>query len=172
MRRLISAALVAALMAPAVAQAQQHQHGQPQTQGQKKEMGAHQMGGMQGGMHGGMQMGGGLPGPLRSLVPYAPDNVLKMKEMLELSADQEKQLTELAAWAKKAGDEAHAPAEASMKSLRAELEKPEPNKASLQALLVAHATAMGNMQWVRADAAMQAKALLTEAQRKHVEEMK
>jgi hypothetical protein len=31
---------------------------------------------------------------------------------------------------------------------------------------------MGNMQWVRADAAMQAKALLTDAQRKHVEEMK
>lgn len=168
MRRLISAALVAALMAPAVAQAQKHQHGQPQGQGQKQQMGQHQMGGMQGGM----QMGGGLPGPLRGLVPFAPDNVLKMKGMLDLTADQEKQLTELAAWAKKAGDEAHAPAEASMKSLRAELAKPEPNKESLQALLVAHATAMGNMQWVRADAAMQAKALLTEAQRKHVEEMK
>jgi hypothetical protein len=168
MRRLILAALVAALMAPAVAQAQQHQHGQPQGQGQKKEMGQHQMGGMQGGM----QMGGGLPGPLRSLVPYAPDHVLKMKEMLDLTADQEKQLTALSDWAKQAGDEAHAPAEASMKSLNAELAKPEPNKASLQAFLVAHATAMGNMQWVRADAAMQAKALLSEAQRKHVEEMK
>ena len=165
MRALISAALVAALMTPAVAQAQKHQHGQP-AQGQKQ-----QMGGMQG-MQGGMQMGGGLPGPLRSLTPYAPDNVLKMKDMLELSADQEKQLTELAAWAKKAGDEAHAPAEASMKSLREEMAKPEPNKESLRGYLVAHATAMGNMQWVRADAAMQAKALLTEAQRKHVEEMK
>ena len=168
MRALISAALVAALMAPAVAQAQKHQHGQP-AQGQKQHMG--QMGGMQG-MQGGMQMGGGLPGPLRSLAPYTPDNVLKMKDMLELSADQEKKLTELAAWAKKAGDEAHAPAEASMKSLQAEMAKPEPNKESLRGYLVAHATAMGNMQWVRADAAMQAKALLTEAQRKHVEEMK
>lgn len=167
MRALTSAALVAALMAPAAAQAQQHQHGQQQGQGQKQEMG--QMGEMQGG---GMQMGGGLPGPLRGLVPFAPDNVLKMKAMLELTADQEKQLTALSAWAKKAGDEAHAPAEASMQSLRAELAKPEPNKESLQSFLVAHATAMGNMQWVRADAAMQAKALLTEAQRKHVEEMK
>ena len=166
MRTLIAAALVAALMAPAAAQAQQHQHGQPQGQGQGQGKG--QMGGMQGGM----QMGGGLPGPLRSLVPYAPDNVLKMKEMLDLTADQEKQLTALSAWAKQAGDEAHAPAEASMKSLRDELAKPEPNKESLRGYLVAHATAMGNMQWVRADAAMQAKALLTEAQRKHVEEMK
>jgi hypothetical protein len=122
MRTLISAALVAVLMAPA-AQAQQHQHGQPQGQGQKPQMGQHQMDGMQGGMQGGMQMGGGLPGPLRELVPFAPDNVLKMKDMLELSADQEKQLTELAARAKKAGDEAHAPAEAAMQGLRTEMEK-------------------------------------------------
>jgi hypothetical protein len=113
-----------------------------------------------------------LPGPLRSLGAFAPDAVLKMKDHLELSADQEKKLTELAAWAKKAGDEAHAPAEASMQSLRAEMAKPAPDKETMKALLTAHATAMGNMQWVRADAAMQAKALLTESQRKHVEEMK
>ncbi|HEX9164439.1 MAG TPA: hypothetical protein VF862_00910 [Gemmatimonadales bacterium] len=167
MRRLISAALVAVLMAPA-AQAQQHQHGQPQGQGQKPQMGQHQMGGMQGGM----QMGGGLPGPLRSLAPYAPDHILKMKEMLELSADQEKQLTTLAEWAKQAGEQAHAPAEAAMQGLRTEMGKPAPDQDAMRSYVVAHATAMGNMQWVRAEAALKAKALLTESQRKHVEEMK
>jgi hypothetical protein len=61
---------------------------------------------------------------------------------------------------------------AAMKSLRAEMEKPSPDKEAMRQFLVAHATAEGNMQWIQVDAAMQAKALLTEAQRKHLEEMK
>lgn len=168
MRTLISVALAAALMGPAAAQAQQHQH--PQGAGQKPPMG--QMGGMQGGMMGGMQMGGGLPGPLRSFGVYAPAKVLEMKEMLELTADQEAKLTALVESAKKAGEEAHAPAMAAMQSLRAEMAKPSPDKEAMRQFLVAHATAEGNMQWIQVDAAMQAKALLTEAQRKHLEEMK
>jgi hypothetical protein len=170
MRALISAALVAALVAPAVAVAQQHQH--QQGPGQKQPMGQHQMGGMQmGGMQMGGMMGGGLPGPLRSLGVYDPDKVLGMKAMLELTSDQEAKLTALAASAKKAEEEAHAPAMAAMRSLRAELEKASPDKETMKALLTAHATAEGNMQWVRVDAAMQTKALLTESQRKHIEEM-
>lgn len=168
MRTLISVALAAALMGPAAAQAQQHQH--QQGAGQKPPMG--QMGGMQGGMMGGMQMGGGLPGPLRSFGVYAPAKVLEMKEMLELTADQEAKLTALVESAKKAGEEAHAPAMAAMQSLRAEMAKPSPDKEAMRQFLVAHATAEGNMQWIQVDAAMQAKALLTEAQRKHLEEMK
>jgi hypothetical protein len=168
MRGLMIAGLTLTLAMPLQAQAG-HQMGQP---GQKKEpagMG-HQMGGQGQGMGMGMEMG--LPGPLRSLGGYAPDKVLAMKEMLELTADQEAKLTALAGSAKKAGEDAHAPAMAAMQNLRKEMEKATPDKDVMHQLLVAHATAEGNMQWVTVDAAMQTKALLTEAQRKHVEMMK
>jgi hypothetical protein len=130
-------------------------------------------GGMMGGMGqqgGGMAGEAGMPGPLRSFAAFAPDNVLAMKEMLELSADQEKKLASLAEYAKQAGENAHAPAMAAMKSLREELAKPAPDEEIVKGYLSAHATAEGNMQWIRLKAGMDAKALLSAGQRKHVEE--
>lgn len=163
MRAVILTTLAVALAAPAGAQQQQHQHGQ-QGQGQQPMM-QQQMGG-------GMQGGGNLPGPLRGFAAYAPDKVLAMKEMLSLTADQEAALTKLVGTGKAAVDEAHAPAMAAMRSLRAEMEKPSPDPETMRAFVVAHATAEGNMQWARVEAAMKAKALLTEAQRHHIESMK
>lgn len=135
--------------------------------------GMHQGGGMMGGMGqqgGGMGSAAGMPGPLRPYAAFAPDKVLAMKEMLELSADQEKQLGTLAEAAKQAEESAHAPAMAAMKSLQAELAKPAPDAEVVRQLLGAHATAEGNMQWIRLKAGMDAKALLSAEQAKHVTE--
>lgn len=163
MRSILTLALVAVLSVPAAAQSHDgHQMGQPQA-------GQPQGRGMQGG---GMQMGGeALPGPVRRYGAFAPAKVLEMKGMLGLSAEQETAISALAAASKQAGDMAHEPAMAAMRSLRAELQKPSPDKDAIRQHLVAHATAEGNMQWAQLDAAMQVEALLTPAQRKHVEEM-
>lgn len=162
MRSIMILALVAAVSTPLAAQSHEgHQMGQRPT-GQAPR-------GMQ---MGGMQMGGeALPGPVRRYAAFAPAKVLEMKAMLGLSAEQETAISALAASSKQAGDMAHEPAMAAMRSLRAELQKPTPDKEAIRQYLVAHATAEGNMQWAQLDAAMQVEALLTPAQRKHVEEM-
>lgn len=159
MRTVRTLTLLAVLAAPAAAQSHEgHQMGQPPA-------------GQQGGMMQGGMMGGQLPGPVRRYGGLAPAKVLEMKAMLGLSAEQETAITALAASSKQAGDDAHAPAMAAMRSLREEMAKPAPDKAAIRQYLVAHATAEGNMQWAELDAAMQVEALLTPAQRKHVEEM-
>lgn len=163
MRSIMILALAAALTVPAAAQSHEgHQMGQrPAAQTPR--------GGMQ---MGGMQMGGeALPGPVRRYGAFAPAKVLEMKAMLSLSAEQETAISALAASSKQAGDLAHEPAMTAMRNLRAEMNKATPDKGAIRQFLVAHATAMGNMQWAQLDAAMQAEALLTPAQRKHVEEM-
>lgn len=160
MRTILTLALAAALAAPAAAQSHDgHQMGQPQA-------GMQQGRGMQGG-----GMGPQLPGPVRRYGAFLPAKALEMKAMLGLSAEQETVISALAASSKQAGDMAHEPAMAAMRNLRAELQKPSPDKEAIRQYLVAHATAEGNMQWAQLDAAMQVEALLTPAQRKHVEEM-
>jgi hypothetical protein len=156
MRRMLATGL--AMLLAAVPAAAQHQgHGQEQ-QGQ-----------MQGRMGGGMQ--GGM-GPLSGqLGRYAPTHLLKMKEMLTLTAEQVAELTAIQAAAKQAEDEAHAPAHAAGQSLRKALTDGA-DAATLKQYFQAHHTGMGNVQWARVEAAMQARAVLTEAQRGHVEGMK
>lgn len=160
MRSIMTLALVAVLSAPAAAQSHDgHQMVQPKA-------GEQQGRGMQGG-----GMGPQLPGPLQRYGAFAPAKVLEMKAMLELGTDQVAAITALVASSQAAGDAAHEPAMAAMQSLRAELAKPSPDKEAIRRSLVAHATAMGNMQWAQLDAALQVEALLTPSQRKHVEEM-
>ena len=125
--------------------------------------------GMGGGTHQGMGMM--MPGPVRKYLAFAPEKILGMKEMLELSADQEAKLTALQEASKKESEAAHAPAHAAMQSLQKELAAASPDMAAVKGFFMAHNAAMGNTQWVEISTALQARALLTEGQRKHMEEM-
>jgi Spy/CpxP family protein refolding chaperone len=128
----------------------------------------------QGGMMGGgMQMGGG-EGPMGVLTAqfgkYAPDGVLGMKEHLALSADQEAQLAALVEEGKKAETDAHMPAHAAHMELRKLQAADQPDPAAMREFFMAHHTAEGNMQWLRVEIAIKARALLTPTQRTHVEQ--
>lgn len=157
MRSFIVLGLVACSAGPLAAQHQEHQ-GQGQ---QHKQM--H----MQMHMQGRMQMGGqeALPGPLRVYEAFAPAKVLEAAEQLGLTESQTEQLKAIAARARTAGDNAHAPAHAAMMSAQAELAKANPDTSLVHDLVVAHATAEGNMQWTRVSAALQVQAVLTAEQR-------
>ena len=102
---------------------------------------------------------------------FAPAKLLEMKGMLELSGDQESRLTALQETAKKQSEDAHAPAHAAMQSLQKELAAGSPDMDAVKGYFMAHNTAMGNTQWIEVSTALQAMALLTDGQRKHVEEM-
>ena len=137
------------------------QHQEHQAEGQAK-------GQMQ--MQGQMQMAGQehLPGPLRAYAPFAPEKVLAASETLGLSAEQTAKLKAIAEWARKANEQAHAPAHAAMMSARDELAKASPDTAVVRLQIAAHATAEGNMQWLQLSAALQVQAVLTAEQRAKV----
>lgn len=145
--------------------AQGHEgHGQQQQQRQGM--------GMMG--QGGMQMGGG-EGPMGVLTArfgaYAPAAVLAMKDHLSLTVTQLEQLTAMAEAEKTALADAHQPAHAAHMELR-KLEGAEsPDLDAMRQFFMAHHTAEGNMQWVRVTFALRARAVLTPAQRAHVQQM-
>lgn len=102
---------------------------------------------------------------------YAPDAVLAMNEHLSLTADQVAKLTALVEEGKQAETTAHQPAHAAHMELR-KLEAAEsPDTAAMRQFFLAHHTAEGNMQWIRASIAIRTRALLTPTQRSHVEQM-
>lgn len=168
MRSLKLAAL--ALIVPAVLAAQQpppgqHQHG-GQHQGAAKQCGgpgqaACPAGGMMQGQGMGM-MGGGMFGPV---MQFAPDNLLKMSDHLALTADQIARLTALRDATAKAAEEAHQPAMAAHMGLNKTMKDSPEDTTAIRQYFMAHQTAESNMQWIRASAAFQARAMLTEAQR-------
>ncbi|MEK6689019.1 MAG: Spy/CpxP family protein refolding chaperone [Gemmatimonadota bacterium] len=165
MRSFIVLGLMACSVGPLAAQHQEHQ-GQGQ-QHMHMQMQGRMQGQMQGRMQGQMQMAGeqALPGPLRVYEAFAPAKVLEAAEQLGLTESQTEQLKAIAARAKTAGDNAHAPAHAAMMSAQAELAKADPDTSLVHDLVVAHATAEGNMQWIRVSAALQVQAVLTAEQR-------
>jgi len=165
---LAAAALLALVAAPVAAQghaghgAGQQGPGQGQPQGRGMMMG-------QGMMQGG---GEGRMGVLTARFgKYAPDAVLAMNEHLSLTADQVAKLTALVEEGKQAETTAHQPAHAAHMELR-KLEAAEsPDTAAMRQFFLAHHTAEGNMQWIRASIAIRTRALLTPTQRAHVEQM-
>jgi len=168
-RSFIVLGLMACSAGSLAAQHQEHQRqGQPDMQMpmQMHRQGRMQ-GRMQGQMQGQMQMAGeaALPGPLRVYEAFAPAKVLEAAEQLGLTEPQTEQLKAIAARARTAGDNAHAPAHAAMMSAQAELAKANPDTSLVHDLVVAHATAEGNMQWIRVSAALQVQAVLTAEQR-------
>jgi Spy/CpxP family protein refolding chaperone len=157
-------ALFGVLAAPVAAQQHEHPAGQPPAQAPAR-------GGM---MAGGMMMGAGMVGmgPLTAQFgKYAPDALLAMNEHLSLTADQASKLAALAETAKQAGMAAHEPAMAAHMELRKLQAAEMPDTAAMRQYFMAHHTAEGNMQWIRASIAIRARALLTPTQRAHVEQM-
>lgn len=126
------------------------------------------------GQGGGMQMGGGegAMGVLTSVFGrYAPAAVLGMKDHLSLTATQLEQLTALAEEEKTAVGNAHQPAHAAHMELRKIQDAESPDLEAMRQFFMAHHTAEGNMQWLKVTYAAKARALLTAAQRSHVDQM-
>lgn len=113
-------------------------------------------------------MGGGILG---SVMAFAPDKVLEHAEHLGLTPDQVSKLTALKETTAKAVSQAHEPARAAHMSLNKVLKETPDDTAAVQKYFMAHHLAEGNMQWLRASAAFQARALLTAEQRTMLEGM-
>ena len=148
--------------------AQGHEgHGQQQQQPPRQGMGMMGQGGMQMGGGGGQAMG-----PLTGQFgKYAPAAVLGMKEHLSLTAEQEAKLTALVEEEKTAVTNAHQPAHAAHMELRKIQDAESPDLEAMRQFFMAHHTGAGNMQWLRVTYAAKARALLTAAQRSHVDQM-
>lgn len=171
MRGMLAATALLALVAAPVAAQGHAGHGAGQQQGQGPGQGMGHGRGMMGqGM--GQQGGEGRMGVLTARFgKYAPDAVLAMNEHLSLTADQVAKLTALVEEGKQAETTAHQPAHAAHMELR-KLEAAEsPDTAAMRQFFLAHHTAEGNMQWIRASIAIRTRALLTPTQRSHVEQM-
>jgi Spy/CpxP family protein refolding chaperone len=168
--RAISLALVVGLIGAGSLQAQAHHQGhgpgREQPQGMMGSMGA--MGGMRmmggTGAMDGMQMMG-MMGPMAEFASFAPGQILAHREQLELSDEQATALAALQEKTDMAAEDAHAPAHAAMEGLRQELEAETPNTERVRQLFTAHQTAMGNVQLIRLEAAIEARTLLTPEQR-------
>jgi hypothetical protein len=129
------------------------------------------MGGMMQGMMGqGMGMGAGHGmGPMMQIGVFQPEHLLARKDVLALSVEQVKRLSELQAAATKAHDEAHAAAEAHHEPLVQMITGPRPDAQEIRKHFEAAHAAMGRAHWVRIDAAIQAKGVLTDVQRARVQ---
>ncbi len=153
----VATLLVVAGVAPVMAQQHRHQGAPAGTESQRPGEGM---------MGQGMNMG---MGPLtRDLGSYAPSRLLGMADTLQLSAEQVEHLTTLVTESTAAEEHAHAPAHAAMQQLRKLLAAGAPDIPTMRALFQAHHTAMGNVQWIRAEAGLKARAFLTPEQRKRV----
>jgi len=172
MRVTLTLALALAFAVPAAAQKPdttrmrmggQHRGMQPGTPARQGMRGMGQgMGGQGMGEMMGMMLGG--------TASFAPAKLLAQREQPGLSDEQVARLKELEETTSRAADQAHQPAHAAMQTLRAELALAEPDTVKVHAYLNAHDAAMGNVMWIRVKAMLEAKALLTEAQRQQVAE--
>ena len=106
----------------------------------------------------------GMTGPVAALRGFAPAALLAHREELELSADQISKLMALQQRADSAAAQAHMPAHAAMVGLQQALASESPDVDEVRGLFEAHQTAMGNVQWAHAAAALEARGLLTPIQ--------
>jgi len=151
MRSLVLTGIALAFAAPLAAQ---HQHGEMNHDGMAMGPG-HAM--CQEMMKGGGMMGG--------VMSFAPAELLKQAVPLALSSDQVARLTTLRDATIKATDDAQRPAMASHMSLEKMMKESPGDTTAIRELFMVHHAAMGNMHWVEASAAFQARAILTDAQR-------
>jgi len=108
--------------------------------------------------------GAAMTGPMGPLRGFAPEALLAHREELELSDDQITKLTALQHRADSAAAQAHAPAHAAMAGLQQALASERPDVDDVRRLFEAHQTAMGKVQWAHAEAALEARGLLTPIQ--------
>ena len=162
--RPIALALVVALLGAGALAAQVHHRGE----GPAHE----QHGGMMGSGHAMDDMGViGLMGAQADLALLAPGRILEVRDRLGLSDEQVSALSTLQERTANAADDAHSPAHAAMQNLLQELEAETPDLERVRQRFTPHQTAMGNVQLIRLEAAVEARGLLTPEQRGMVGEM-
>lgn len=118
--------------------------------------------------HGMMSMMAGMMGDMA----YAPAHLLAMNGELSLTAQQITSLTALRDQAKRAHDAAMDKAKAHLDELRSALDAASPDTAAIRAHFLAAHDAMGQAHLAMLIATVRAKALLTDAQRAQVAEMR
>ena len=117
-------------------------------------------------MHEGM-MHAGMP--MRGPMVFAPQHLLEHRSTLELSAQQVTRLESLRDAVKPAHDKAASAARTAGDSLQVVLGAANPDTALARRLFRAHHDAMGEAHWLMLKTAVQAKAVLTDAQRGRVQ---
>ena len=131
----------------------------------------HGMGrGMQrGGMDDMMPMMREMMAPMMRVMAYEPDHLLSRKDSLQLTNDQITKLTSIRDAAKSTHDAAAADLKTHMNALSQAFQAAAPDTNTLRAHFEEAHTAMGKAHWVMLSAAAQARATLTDAQRKKID---
>ena len=154
-RKALGVALVFAVAGTAAAQEPPHRHGQGDD---GCPMGAMRMHGMGAGQ-------GAMMGPMMRVGVFQPAHLLERKDVLGLSADQVKRLEELKAASAKADEEAQAAVKTHHEQLAQAMGAARPNAQEARRHFEAAHAAMGRVHWAKMEAAIQAKAALTDVQR-------
>jgi len=104
------------------------------------------------------------PGMMK-LMLYTPQHLLARKDALGLTSDQVTRLTALRDAARSAGEAAEADAHSHMQALEQAAESPKPDTSAIKVHFQAAHGAMGKAHWAMLASAVQARAVLTDAQR-------
>lgn len=125
---------------------------------------------MQGGMMQGMGMDSMMAPMMRSMA-FAPEHLLGQKQALHLTSDQETRLTALRDGAKSAHDAAAHQAQMHMGEMEQVMHAAAPDTAAVKHHFDAAHRLMGDAHWAMLSSAAMARAVLTDAQRKQVDDM-
>ncbi len=109
--------------------------------------------------------------PMMHVMAFTPEHLLREKTTLHLTTDQQSELTTLRDAAKAAHDAAAQQAGNHMREMEQVMAAATPDTAAVKMHFDAAHRFMGEAMWAMARSAAQARALLTDAQRKQVDEM-
>jgi LTXXQ motif family protein len=125
----------------------------------------------------GMMMGEMMPGmdsmmaPMMHVMAFTPEHLLREKTTLHLTSDQQAELNTLSDAAKAAHDAAAQQAAMHMREMEQVMQAAAPDTSAAKTHFDAAHRFMGDAMWAMVRSAAQARALLTDAQRKQVDDM-
>ncbi len=125
----------------------------------------------------GMMMEEMMPGmdsmvaPMMHVMAFTPEHLLREKTTLHLTSDQQAELTTLRDAAKAAHDAAAQQAAMHMREMEQAMDVAAPDTAAAKPHFEAAHRFMGEAMWAMVRSAAQARALLTDAQRRQVDDM-
>ena len=122
----------------------------------------------------GMEMMPGMDSmmaPMMHVMAFTPEHLLREKTTLHLTSDQQAELTTLRDAAKAAHDAAAQQAGMHMREMQQAMDVAAPDTAAAKPHFDAAHRFMGEAMWAMVRSAAQARALLTDAQRKQVDDM-
>ena len=102
---------------------------------------------------------------MMKLMLYTPQHLLARRDALGLTADQVTRLTSLRDAAQHAGEAAEAEAKSHLQALEQAADSPKPDTSAIKVHFQAAHGAMGKAHWAMLASAVQARAVLTDAQR-------